>query len=196
MTTFISSPVTNKKPAGASILRRACLETGHPLPGLVTTGTATKVDMKTWQADVRTTTAAVAGAMTGVVTAAIPITRPVRLVTAVTGVVTAAMTWRVVATAGAMTRTVSAAVTGAMAGTMSATVAGTMTATMTGAAGVMITRQRSSRSEDSEAGSDSQEGDELFHDALGLIRCRQMSGLFQQTRPRRNYSAATHFFEP
>lgn len=192
MTTFISSPFTNKKPAGASILRRACLETGHPLPGLVTTGTATKVDMKTWQADVRTTTAAVAGAMTGVVTAAIPITWPVRLITTVAGVVAAAMA-RSVGLVAAMTGVVVTGAASVMAGAMTRTMPASLTR-MAGTAGVMITRQRSSRSEDSEAGGDSQEGDELFHDELGLIRCRQMSGLSQLTRPRWNYSAATHFF--
>ena len=190
MTTFISSPVTNKKPAGASILLRACLETGHPLPGLGTTGTATKVDMKTWQADVRTTTAAVAGAMTGVVTAAIPITWPVRLVTTVAGVVAAAMA-RSVGLVAAMTGVV---VTGA-ASVMAGAVTRTMPAPMTGTAGgMMISRLHSGRSENGKAGGDSQESDELFHCELGLIRCRQMSGLSQQTRPRWNYSAATHFF--
>lgn len=194
MTAFISSPVTNKKPAGASTLRRACLETGHPLPGLVTTRTATKVDMKAWQADMRTTTAAVAGAMTGVVTAAIPMTRPVRLVTTVAGVVTAAMA-RSVGLVAAMTGVVVTGAASVMAGTMTRTMPTSMTR-MAGTAGVMITRQRSSRSEDGEAGGYCQEGDELFHNELGLIRCRQMSGLSQQTRPHWNYSAATHFFAP
>ena len=192
MTTFISSPVTNKKPAGASILRRACLETGHPLPGLLTTGTAAKVDVKAWQADVRTTTAAVAGAMTGVVTAAIPITWPVRLITTVAGVVAAAMA-RSVRLVAAMPRAVmtgaATVAAGAMTRTVSAPVAGT-------AGGMMISRLHSGRSENGKAGSDSQESDELFHCELGLIRCRQMGGLSQQTRPRWNYSAATHFFEP
>lgn len=180
---------SKQKPAGASILRRACLETGHPLPGLVTTGTATKVDMKTWQADVRTTTAAVAGAMTGVVTAAIPITWPVRLITTVAGVVAADMA-RSVRLIVAMPRAVmtgaATVAAGAMTRTVSAPVAGT-------AGGMMISRLHSGRSENGKAGSDSQESDELFHCELGLIRCRQMSGLSQQTRPRWNYSAATHF---
>ena len=184
-----SSP-SKQKPAGASILWRACLETGIPLPGLVTTGTATKVDMKTWQADVRTTTAAVAGAMTGVVTAAIPITWPVRLITTVAGVVAAAMA-RSVGLVAAMTGVV---VTGA-ASVMAGAVTRTMPAPMTGTAGgMMISRLHSGRSENGKAGGDSQESDELFHCELGLIRCRQMSCLSQQTRPRWNYSAATHFF--
>jgi hypothetical protein len=190
MTPFISSPVTNKKPAGASILRRACLETRIPLPGLVTTGTAAKVEMKTRQADVRTTAAAVAGAMTRVVTAAIPITWPVRLVTTVAGVVAAAMA-RSVGLVAAMTGVV---VTGA-ASVMAGAVTRTMPAPMTGTAGgMMISRLHSGRSENGKAGSDNQESDELFHIELGLIHCRQMSGLSQQTRPRWNYSAATHFF--
>jgi hypothetical protein len=67
---------------------------------------------------------------------------------------------------------------------------------MTGTAGGMISRLHSGRSENGKAGSDSQESDELFHCELGLIRCRQVSGLSQQTIPRWNYSAATHFFEP
>lgn len=184
-----SSP-SKQKPAGASILRRACLETGIPLPGLVTTGTAAKVDMKTWQADVRTTTASVAGAMTGVVTAAIAITWPVRLITTVAGVVAAAMA-RSVRLVAAMPRAVmtgaATVAAGAMTRTVSAPVAGT-------AGGMMISRLHSGRSENGKAGSDSQESDELFHCELGLIRCRQMSGLSQQTRPRWNYSAATHFF--
>jgi hypothetical protein len=58
----------------------------------------------------------------------------------------------------------------------------------------MISRLHSGRSENGKAGGDSQESDELFHIELGLIHCRQMSGLSQQTRPRWNYSAATHFF--
>ena len=191
MTTFISSPVTNKKPAGASILRRACLETGHPLPGLVTTGTAAKIDVKAWQADVRTTTAAVAGAvagaMTGVVTAAIPMTRPVRLITTVAGVVAAAMA-RSVGLVAAMTGVV---VTGA-ASVMAGAVTRTMPAPMTGTAGgMMISRLHSGRSENGKAGSDSQESDELFHCELGLIRCRQMSGLSQQTKRFQDYSDAS-----
>ena len=181
---------SKQKPAGASILQRACLETGIPLPGLVTTGTAAKIDVKAWQADVRTTTAAVAGAMTGVVTAAIPITRPVRLITTVAGVVAAAMA-RSVRLVAAMPRAVmtgaATVAAGAMTRTVSAPVAGT-------AGGMMISRLHSGRSENGKAGGDSQESDELFHCELGLIRCRQMSGLSQQTRPRWNYSAATHFF--
>lgn len=191
-----SSP-SKQKPAGASILRRACLETGIPLPGLVTTGTATKVDMKTWQADVRTTTASVAGAMTRVVTAAIPITRPVRLVTTMARVVAATIAGVV---AAAMARSVGlvAAMTGVVVTGAATVAAGAMTRTMpapmTGTAGGMISRLHSGRSENGKAGSDSQESDELFHCELGLIRCRQMGGLSQQTRPRWNYSAATHFF--
>ena len=177
-----------QKPAGASILRRACLETGHPLPGLVTTGTAAKVDVKAWQADVRPTTAAVAGAMTGVVTAAISMTRPVRLlVTAVTGVVAADMA-RSVRLIVAMPRAVmtgaATVAAGAMTRTVSAPVAGT-------AGGMMISRLHSGRSENGKAGGDSQESDELFHCELGLIRCRQMSGLSQQTKRFQDYSDAS-----
>lgn len=190
MTTFISSLVTNKKPAEASILRRACLETGPPLPGLVTTGTATKVDMKTWQADVCTTTAAVAGTKTGVVTAAIPITWPVRLITTVAGVVAAAMA-RSVRLVAAMPKALMTGAATVAAGAMTRTMPAPMTGT---AGGMMISRLHSGRSENGKAGSDSQESDELFHCELGLIRCRQMGGLSQQTRPRWNYSAATHFF--
>jgi hypothetical protein len=183
-----SSP-SKQKPAGASILRRACLETGIPLPGLVTTGTAAKVEMKAWQADMRTATAAVTGAVTGVVPAAMTITRPVRLVATVTGVVAAAVAWSV----GLVAAMAGAVMTGAatVAGAMTGTVSVPMTRT---AGGMMISRLHRGRSENGKAGSDSQESDELFHCELGLIRCRQMSGLSQQTRPRWNYSAATHFF--
>jgi len=153
----------------------------------VTTGTATKVDMKTWQADVRTTTASVAGAMTRVVTAAIPITWPVRLITTVAGVVAGAMA-RSVRLVVAMPRAVmtgaATVAAGAMTRTVSAPVAGT-------AGGMMISRLHSGRSEKGKAGGDSQESDELFHCELGLIRCRQMSGLSQQTKRFQDYSDAS-----
>lgn len=168
MTPFISSPVTNKKPAGASILRRACLETGIPLPGLVTSGTAAKVEMKAWQADVRTTTAAVAGAMTGVVTTTMTGTRTATVPHGAPGIdgFTAVVAARIHALA----------IHGRPAGGAGVRVAA--------AGGVMlITRLHSGRSEDSKAGRDGQEGDELVHCELGLIRCRQMAAYLNRRNP-------------
>ena len=191
MTSFTSSPVTNKKPAGASIFRRACLETGHPHPGLVAAGTATKVDMKARQADVRTTTVAVAGAMTGVVTAAIAITRSERLVATMTGVVAAAIPMARPVRLVAMTGIVTAAMTATMARRV-------MLAAMTGvAAGVPLTIAglTGGRSEDGKTDSDSEEGDDLFHDELGfgLNRCRQTAACKSDAASKRLFSSSTLF---
>ena len=175
------SSLSKKKPAGASILRRACWETGIPLPGLVTTGTATKIEMKARQADVSATAATVTGTMAGAMPAAMTRTR------------TAAMADRAVA----IHRMTVAVVACDSAFTIHRRSAGTAGVGHAAAGGMMmISRPHGGRSENGKAGSDSQEGDELFHCELGLIRCRQVSGLSQQTRPRWNYSAATHFFEP
>lgn len=157
---FPSSPATIKKPAGASILRQACLETGHPLPGLVAARTATKIDVKARQADVNTAAAAVTRPVTGVVTAAMAgavrliaavpramtaaMARAVGLIAAVTGVVSATMTWRVMLLA-AVSRVVTAAVA------------------LVGVA-VVVTSLRRGRSEHGKADGDSEKGDELFHD--------------------------------
>lgn len=180
-----------KKPAGASILRQACLETGHPLPGLVT-ATAAKIKMESRQADVALATAVTARAMTGI--------RNVMPVAAVPAV--AAMTWRVVA-AGAMTGTVPASMTRCVviAGTMTRVVPAAVARTMTGVVpvamtgGVTVSRLHSGRSEDGEAGSDCQESDELFHDALdfGLSRCRITAACKSDAAQMRLFSSTPFF---
>jgi hypothetical protein len=48
---------------------------------------------------------------------------------------------------------------------------------------MLITRLHSGRSEDSKAGRDGQEGDELVHCELGLIRCRQMAAYLNRRNP-------------
>jgi hypothetical protein len=178
MTPFISSTVTNKKPAGASILRRACLETGIPLPGLVTARTAAKINVKARQADV-SATATVTGAMAGAVPAAMTRTR------------TAAMAHGAPSIDG-LTAVVAARINALTIHRRPARTAGVRVAAARGV--MMISRLHSGRSENGETGSDSQQSDELFHIELGLIRCRQMSGLSQQTRPAWNYSVAPHLF--
>lgn len=118
-----------------------------------------KIEMKSRNTDVATAAAAVmARTMAGAVPAAMTVTRSVWPIAAKAGVVASAVTV-------AMSRAV---MTGA------ATVAGAMTGT---AGVVVVTRLHGGRSEDCETGRDSQDSDEIFHIELGLIRCRQMSGL-------------------
>jgi hypothetical protein len=123
---------STKNPPEFSLSPAGLLESCDPIHSLLVTTTAAKIQMEPRQADVRTSAAAVAVAMTWV--------RNVMPVAAVPAV--AAMTWRVVA-ASAMPGTVSAAVAGrvmaaiampaavarrvmaaAMPGTVSAAVAG------------------------------------------------------------------------
>ncbi|HRH94814.1 MAG TPA: hypothetical protein PLB55_02710 [Prosthecobacter sp.] len=171
--------IYNKKPTGASILRRACLETGIPLPGLMTAGATAKVETKARCADVSAAAAALVRAMTEAVAAAMT---PKAWAAAMTDSAVAidGMTVAVIARDGAFA--------------VNRCSAGTAVVRETAAGTVSIKRLRGGRSEDSKAGGDSQESDELFHIELGLIHCRQVSGLSQQTRPRWNYSAASHFF--
>lgn len=151
---------TNKKPEGVSFLRRACLETGIPLPDLVTTGTAAKIDVKAWQSDMNPAVAAVAGTMAGAVTAAIA--GPVRLIATMPGTVSATMAGCVLLIA-AVAGVVTAAMRGpvrliaAMAGTVPAAV------TLVGVT-VVVTRLRGGRSEHGKASGDGEEGEEFFHD--------------------------------
>lgn len=177
MTAFISSPATNKKPAGTSILRRACLETGPPLPGLVTTTTA-KIEMKPGQADVSTAAAPVTRAMSAVAGA---------MTATMTGTGAAAMADRAIAI-HSMTVTV---IAGDGAFAIHGRAAGTAVVRETATGTVSIKSLHSGRSENGKAGGDSQESDELFHCELGLIRCRQMSGLSQQTKRFQDYSDAS-----
>ncbi len=146
-----------------------------------------QIEMKSWNADVSPAAAVMPGAMPRALSA---MARTMTL--AVTGV---SMTGAVI-TGTATVAGTGPAVAGAMPGIVPAAVAGTIPAAMLGAAGVMIPRLHRGRGEDGEAGYDCQESYEPFHDALswGLIRCRQMSGLFQQTRPRRKYSTTKHIF--
>ena len=146
-----------------------------------------KVEMKSWNADVSPAAAAavMAGAtMTRAVSTAMTGTRPVRLVATVPGVVATAMPGAVMTGAATVAGTVPAAA-GAMTGTVAAPMAGT--------AGMMISRLNSGRSENGKAGGDSQESNELFHCKLVLIRCRQMSGLSQQTKCFQDYSDDSFF---
>lgn len=163
-------------------LRRACLETGIPLPALVT-ATAAKIKMESRQADVAAGAAAMAGAMTRI--------RHIMPVAAVPAV--AAVTWGVVsaAMAGAVTwRVVPAAVAGAMTGIVSPAMARAMTR------GVAISRLHSGRGEDGEAGSDSQEGDEFFHVALGLSVRRQSAACQSDVRVTTPFNHRAYFILP
>lgn len=168
-------------------LRRACLETGIPLPGLVT-ASAAKIKMESRQADVASAAAAMTRAMTWirniVPAAAVPAMTWRVVAGAVTGIVSVAVAWRVV-TAGTMTGVVPAAV--------ARTMARVVPAAMTG--GVTVSRLHSGRSEDGEAGSNRQEGDELFHDALclGLSRRRQSAACQSDAAPLRLFSSTAFF---
>lgn len=118
----------------------------------------TKIKMKAWKTDVPSP-------MTGAVSRAVPIAmrRRVRAVVAVPGMVTAAMAWCVVLVA-AVSRGVAAAMTWRV---VRVAVAGVMTAAVT-LTGVMIavTRLAGGRCENSEAGCDSNEGEQFFHDRI------------------------------
>jgi hypothetical protein len=188
---------STKNPPEFSLSPAGLLESCDPIHSLLVTTTAAKIQMEPRQADVRTSAAAVAVAMTWV--------RNVMPVAAVPAV--AAMTWRVVA-ASAMPGTVSAAVAGrvmaaiampaavarrvmaaAMPGTVSAAMAGTM------AGGMTISRLHRGRSEEGEAGGDGQESDEIFHDALGfgLSRCRTKAACQSDAAPMRLFSSTLFF---
>lgn len=174
----------NKKPTGdRSPVGRAVNPSSQHI--LLVTATTAKVEMKSRQTDMPAA-AAVAGAMTGVVTAAM--TRCVVASRAMTGIVTTAMTRRVVAGAVAW-RVVPATVAGAM----TVVVVGTMAAAMTRTVGMMISRLHRSSREDGEAGSDGQEGDELFHDDLSLSRCRQRAACQSDAAQMRLFSSTTLF---
>lgn len=182
-------PPSTKNPPESSLSPAGLVESFDPVHSLLVAATAAKIKMESRQADV-SAAAAVAGAM-----ARIRNVMPVAAMPAV-----AAMTWRVVA-ARAMTGTVPASMTwcvmaaGAMPGVVSVTVAGTVTAAVTATAGMMISRLHSGRSEDGEAGGDSQESDEFFHDALvfGLSRCRQRAACQSDAAPMRLFSSSTLF---
>ena len=180
-----SFPTSTKNPPEFSHSPAGLLESCDPIHSLLVAATAAKIKMESRQADV-STAAAATGTMAGAVTAAM--TRCVVASRAMTGIVTTAMTRRVVAGAVAW-RVVPATVAGAM----TAVVVGTMTAAMTRTVGMMISRLHRSSREDGEAGSDGQEGDELFHDDLGLSRCRQRAACQSDAAHMRLFSSTTRF---
>jgi len=161
------------------------VESFDPVHSLLMAATAAKIKMESRQADV-SSAAAATGTMAGAVTAAM--TRCVVASRAMTGIVTTAMTRCVVA--GAVAWRV---VTATVAGAMTAVVVGTMAAAMTRTVGMTISRLHRGRSEDGEAGGDGQEGDELFHDDLGLSRCRQRAACQSDAAHMRLFSSTTLF---
>ncbi len=159
-----SFPTDMKNPPEFSLSPAGLLESCDPIHSLLVTATVAKIKMESRQADVPPT-AAVAGTMTRIWHI-----MPVVVVPAV-----AAVTWRVVTAtvagsvmAGAVTwRVVTAAVARCV---MAAAMPGTVPTAMTGAmaGGVMISRLHRGRRDDGEAGGDGQEGDERFHEVLGV----------------------------
>lgn len=188
---------STKNPPELSLSPAGLLESCDPIHSLLVTTTAAKIQMEPRQADVRTSAAAVAVAMTWVrnvmpvaaVPAAAAMTRRVVAAIAMTGAVSAAVAGRVmaaIAMPAAVARCVMAA---AMPGTVSAAMAGTM------AGGMTISRLHRGRSEDGEAGGDGQESDEIFHDALGfgLSRCRTKAACQSDAAPMRLFSSTLFF---
>ena len=179
-------PPSTKNPPESSLSPAGLVESFDPVHSLLMAATAAKIKMESRQADV-SSAAAATGTMAGAVTAAM--TRCVVASRAMTGIVTTAMTRCVVAGAVAW-RVVPATVAGAM----TAVVVGTMAAAMTRTVGVMmIPRLHGGRSEDGKAGSDGQEGDELFHDDLGLSRCRHRAACQSDAAQMRLFSSTTLF---
>ena len=168
----------NKKPTGDRS-PMGCAVNPNSQHTLLMTATAAKVEMKPWQADV-SAAAAVAGTMTGAVSATMTRTR------------TAAMSDRAVAIHGMAVAVVAVesafAIDGRSAG---AAVVRHAAAGLT----VRVVRLHRGRSENGEAGSDSQESDELFHDALGfgLSRCRQRAACQSDAAPMPLFSSTTFF---
>lgn len=179
MTRLHSSPVSTKQPVGADNLRRTCLETGNPHPGLVTAGTTTKIEMKARQADVSATAAAVTAAMTGAVPAAMPVTR------------TAAMADRAIAINRMAVTIIACDSTFAV--NRRATGAASVRVTAAGAVSIQCLRRGGC--EHGKADRDSEEGDDLFHDELGfgLSRCRQRAACKSDAAPMRLFSGFTSF---
>ena len=178
-------PPSTKNPPESSLSPAGLVESFDPVHSLLVAATAAKIKMESRQADV-SSAAAATGTMAGAVTAAM--TRCVVASRAMTGIVTTAMTRCVVA--GAVAWRV---VTATVAGAMTAVVVGTMAAAMTRTVGMTISRLHRGRSEDGEAGGDGQEGDELFHDDLGLSRCRQRAACQSDAAHMRLFSSTTLF---
>lgn len=170
-----------KSPPEISLRWAVLMSSPSPQHSLLVAATMTaKIEMKSRNTDVAMTTAAV---MAGAMTRALP--------AAMTGTRTATVSHGAPGIDG-FTAVVAAHIHALAIHGRPARATGVRVAT----AGVvmMITSLQSYRSEHGETGSDSQECDELFHIELGLIRCRQMSGLFQETRPQQNYSGGTNLF--
>lgn len=106
---------------------------------------------------VSTMAGAMAAPMTGIVSVVMP-----RAVSAMTGTVSATMPRAVSTMARAMTAPVTGTVSAAMTRAVAAAMAGVT---------VRITSLQASRSKDSETGSDSQKGEEIFHDESKLVVC-------------------------
>lgn len=169
-----------KSPSEISLRWAVLMVLPSPQHSLLVAATMTaKVEMKSGNADVTPAAATVmAGAMTGAMPAAMTGTRTATVAHGAPSIdgLTAVVATRIHAL------------------TIHRRPARTAGVRVAAAGGMMISRLHSGRSENGETGSDSQESDELFHIELGLIRCRQMSGLSQQTRPAWNYSVAPHLF--
>lgn len=178
MTAFVSSPATNKKPTGDRS-PMGCVGSPSSQHSLMTAAAA-KIEMKPRQADV-SAAATVTGAMAGAVPAAMTRTR------------TAAMADRAVA----IHRMTVAVVACDSAFAIHRRSAGTAVVRETATGTVSIKSLRRVRTEDGETGSDSQESDEFFHDALGygLSRCRQRAACQSDAAPMQLFSS-TIFFHP
>lgn len=188
---------STKNPPELSLSPAGLLESCDPIHSLLVTTTAAKIQMEPRQADVRTSAAAVAVAMTWVrnvmpvaaVPAAAAMTRRVVAAIAMTGAVSAAVAGRVMAAIAMPAAVARCVMAVAMPGTVSAAMAGTM------AGGMTISRLHRGRSEDGEAGGDGQESDEIFHDALGfgLSRCRTKAACQSDAAPMRLFSSTLFF---
>jgi hypothetical protein len=165
---------TNKKPT-RDHSPMGCAANPNSQHTLLVTATAAKIEMKPRQADVPA-----AAAMTGAVPTTMTRTR------------TAAMTDRAVAIHRLSTAVVASDDALAIHGRSArAAVVRHAAAGVT----VRITRLHRGRSENGEAGSDRQKGDELFHDALGfgLSRCRQSAACQSDAAQMRLFSSNTLF---
>lgn len=173
---------TNKKPTG-NHSPMGCAVNPNSQHTLLVTATAAKIEMKPWQADMPAA-AAVAGTMTAAMTGAVP--------TTMTRTRTAAMTDRAVAIHRLSTAVVASDDALAIHGRSAR--AAVVRHAATGVT-VRITRLHRGRSENGEAGSDRQKGDELFHDALGfgLSRCRITAACKSDAAQMRLFSSSTLF---
>lgn len=166
----------NKKPTGDRS-PMGCAVNPNSQHTLLMTATAAKVEMKARQADV----SAAAGAMTGAVSSTMTRTR------------TAAMSDRAVAKHGMAVAVVAIECAFAIHGRSAG--AAVVRHAATGGVAMIIACLHRGRRENGEAGGDSQEGDEFFHDALGfgLSRCRTTAACQSDAAPMRLFSSTTSF---